>query len=71
LGHQKQGLPAIGREVFGSGDAIANLQKNRPTHGTFRQAKRPEQNSSWALRGDTTRPEFVYGNISEIIQIMI
>jgi hypothetical protein len=27
LGHQKQRLPGIGREVFGLGDAIANLQK--------------------------------------------
>jgi len=29
VGHQKQGLPGIGREVFGSGDVKANLQKKK------------------------------------------
>jgi hypothetical protein len=30
LGHQKQGLPGIGREVSGSGDVKANLRKYNP-----------------------------------------
>jgi hypothetical protein len=30
MGHQKQGLTGIGREVFGGGDVKANLQKNNP-----------------------------------------
>jgi hypothetical protein len=29
VGHQKQGILGAGREVFGSGDVKANLQKNK------------------------------------------
>jgi hypothetical protein len=40
VGHQKQGLPDIGREVFGSGDVIDNLRKYNPNSEHRRKKSR-------------------------------
>ena len=50
VGHQKQGLPGIGREVFGSGDVKANLQK-KTTQNQNKEQKNKEQGTrkSWQL----------------------
>jgi hypothetical protein len=40
LGHQKQGLPGIGREVSGSGDVKANLRKHNPNSEHRRKKSR-------------------------------
>jgi hypothetical protein len=53
LGHQKQRLPGIGREVFGLGDAIANPQKTDLHMGRFGKLNVRIK----------TRPELAEGNI--------
>jgi hypothetical protein len=40
LGHQKQGLPGVVREVFGSGDLIDNLRKHNPNSEHRRKKSR-------------------------------
>jgi hypothetical protein len=40
VGHQQQGLPGVGCEVFGSGDVKANLRKYNPNSEHRRKKSR-------------------------------